>query len=89
MYSVKITSRFKKDLKKMKKQGKNIDALETVVNALQSGKALDKKYADHLLSGNWKNHRECHIKPDWLLIYRYDGDILWLSRTGSHSELFD
>lgn len=73
----------------MGKQGKDIDELESVVDLLQTGQALDKKYLDHLLSGNWKDHRECHIRPDWLLIYRYEEDILWLVRTGSHSELFD
>ena len=89
MYFVKTTSRFRKDLKKMGKQGKNIDELEDVVNVLQAGEFLDQKYLDHLLSGNWKDHRECHVRPDWLLIYRYDVDVLWLVRTGSHSELFN
>ena len=89
MYLVKTTSRFRKDLKKARKQGKNIDELENVVDLLQAGSALDERYSDHLLTGNWKDHRECHIRPDWLLIYHYDEEILWLVRTGSHSELFD
>ena len=89
MYTVKTTSRFKKDLKKMGRQGKDIDELEDVVNVLQDGELLVERYLDHLLSGNWKGHRECHVRPNWLLIYRYDEDILWLVRTGSHSELFD
>ena len=89
MYRVKATTRFRKDLKRVGKQGKNIDELESVVDTLQSGQVLDRKYLDHLLTGDWKDHRECHIRPDWLLIYRYDEDILWLVRTGSHSELFE
>lgn len=89
MYIVKMTSRFRKDLKKVDRQGKNIDELEVIIDVLQAGEILPERCLDHLLTGNWKDHRECHIRPDWLLIYRYDENILWLVRTGSHSELFD
>ena len=65
--------------------------LKSVVKKLADGEKLDEKHRDHALTGNWKNYRECHIQPDWLLVYRYEKDILilTLARTGSHSELFD
>lgn len=88
MNSVFQTSRFKKDLKLAKKRGKNLDKLKTVVSILMADQTLDPKYRDHALTGNWQGSRDCHIEPDWLLIYRIDGDALYLERTGSHSDLF-
>ena len=89
-YIVKITSQFKKDYKKIQKRGKNMDELKTVIGKLANGIELEERYHDHELTGNWKGHRECHIQPDWLLIYRLDDDVLvlTLTRTGSHSDLF-
>ncbi len=89
-YEVKFTSQFKKDLKKAKKQHRDLDKLFDIVNILAEGKALPSQYKDHNLSGNYKNCRECHIAPDWLLIYEYIDDILVLSltRIGTHAELF-
>lgn len=89
-YIVKFTSQFKKDYKKTQKRGKNMDELKTVIGKLANGIELDEHHHDHELTGNWKGHRECHIQPDWLLIYRLDDDvlILTLTRTGSHSDLF-
>ena len=89
-YEVKFTNQFKKDLKLAKKQGKNLDKLYTVINKLANDETLERKYKDHNLSGNYKNCRECHIEPDWLLIYEIIEDVLVLIlyRTGSHSELF-
>lgn len=89
-YEVKLTNQFKKDLKLVKKQGKNADKLLAVIEKLASGKTLEKKYRDHDLSGNYKDCRECHIEPDWLLIYEIFDDVLvlLLNRIGSHSELF-
>ena len=82
------TTQFKKDYKKAKKQGKNLNKLKTVIEKLSKKKKIDPTFRDHPLSGNWKNHRDCHIEPDWLLIYRISVDKLFLERTGSHSELF-
>lgn len=88
MLALKTTTQFRKDLKKSKKQGQDIDALQAVIEALLNGQKLDEKYRDHNLSGNWKDHRECHVAPDWLLIYLATSDELRLARVGSHSELF-
>ena len=85
---IRYTSQFKKDFKRVKKQNKDTDKLKTVIELLSSGEPLDRKYLDHPLTGNWNNHRDCHIEPDWLLIYRITESELVLERTGSHSELF-
>lgn len=89
-YEVDRTAKFKKDLKKAIKHGCNMKLLDDIVNKLQNGECLPEKNQDHPLHGNWENYRECHITPDWLLIYRYFDDVLVLSlvRTGSHSNLF-
>ena len=73
------------------KRNLNISLLKEVVTLLSMGEKLPEKYRDHALTGNWVGHRECHISPDWLLIYRIENDILvlTLSRTGSHSDLLD
>ncbi|MDD4627646.1 MULTISPECIES: type II toxin-antitoxin system YafQ family toxin [Syntrophomonas] len=90
MYIVKRTRKFDKDLKLLVKRGYNIDLLTEVVKKLANGDKLAEKYQDHALSGNWIKYRECHIIPDWLLIYRIDKDtiVLILTRTGTHSDLF-
>lgn len=84
------TAKFKKDYKKIKKQGKKIKDLEVVIARIQARQILEAKYQDHELVGNYVGYRECHINPDWLLIYKViDEDlILVLTRTGSHSDLF-
>lgn len=84
------SNQFKKDLRLAKKRGMNIDKLREVINVLSSNGSLDKKYRDHNLTGQYKEFRECHIEPDWLLIYRIDNNELelFLLRTGSHSDLF-
>lgn len=89
-YEIKFTSQFKKDFKLAKKQGKNIEKLFFVVECLARGDKLEEKYRDHDLGGNYKGCRECHIEPDWLLIYEIVNDtlVLMLNRAGSHSELF-
>ena len=89
-YTIERTSRFKKDFKLAEKQGLNIAELEHVVTLLADGKVLPEKYKDHELKGNYKGHRECHIEPDWLLIYKITEEVLILSlvRTGSHSKLY-
>ncbi len=89
MLLIRRSSQFKKDLKKILKQHKNIDVLENIVTMLQEQKALPEKYRDHALTGEWQGYRECHLSPDWLLIYRVENELqlLKLVRTGSHSEL--
>lgn len=82
------TTQFKKDYKRVKKQNKDIAKLRAVIANLVAGQLLEPKYRDHQLSGSWEGHRDCHIEPDWLLIYRITADDLYLERTGSHSDLF-
>ena len=90
-YDVVITNACKKDIKKAIKQGKNINLLFEVVDMLSEGKTLDPKYRDHKLSGKYGGKRECHIEPDFLLIYeiKIKEIVLYLARVGSHSELFE
>ena len=74
-YTVKLTSQFKKDYKNAIKRHLPIELLDEIIKALANGEALPEKNRDHPLNGNWKGHRECHIQPDWLLIYRIEDDI--------------
>lgn len=89
-YVVKTTSQFKRDYKLAMKRGRNLALLEEIVTHLALGEELPEKNRDHALTGNWVGHRECHIQPDWLLIYRIEDDVLvlTLARTGTHSDLF-
>lgn len=89
-YDVQFTNQFKKDLKLAKKQKKNLDKLFEVINILANGGTLEEKYREHELTGNYKGTRECHVEPDWLLIYEIPNNILvlMLYRLGTHSELF-
>lgn len=82
------TNQFKKDIKKLKKRGKDINKLQLVLYKLSHDIKLEKFYRDHSLGGNWKECRDCHIEPDWILIYSVAHDSLVLFRTGSHSDLF-
>ena len=90
MYKIRPSTKFQKDLKKAQKRGYDISLLTTVLNILANGESLPPKYKGHYLSGNYKGCRECHITPDWLLIYEILDDelILYLTRTGTHSDLF-
>lgn len=89
-YQITWTSHFKKDYKLAIKRNMDINLLDEIIKKLANGETLPRQYNDHPLGGNWKGYRECHILPDWLLIYRYDEDVLvlTLSRAGSHSDLF-
>ncbi len=89
-YIVKMKKEYKKGLRLMKKRGKNLNLLVDVINQLANGNRLATKYNDHKLHGNYKDYRECHIEPDWLLIYKIENDklILTLTDTGTHSDLF-
>lgn len=82
------TAQFRKDLKRLSKRGKDIERLLTVVRLLMVEGQLPERLRDHPLGGNWKGWRDCHVEPDWLLIYRNLGDELILGRTGTHSDLF-
>lgn len=89
MLKLVTTTQFKKDLKRVNRRGKNIDKLEIVINILQAGMNLEIRYRNHQLTGNWFPYWECHIEPDWLLIYQPTQTELILIRTGSHSDLFN
>ena len=84
------TTRFKKDYKLALKRHLDIDLLDNIIRALSRGETLPAQNKDHELTGDWAGHRECHIQPDWLLIYRIEDDVLvlTLARTGTHSDLF-
>ena len=88
--TVKPTTQFKRDFKQAIKRGLKIQLLEDVIAILAMGEELPERNRDHALTGDWVGHRECHIQPDWLLIYRIEEDVLvlTLSRTGTHSDLF-
>lgn len=90
-YEIERTPQFKKDYKIAEKQGLDLNKLKEVVTLLANGEPLPPKNKDHQLKGNYKGHRECHIEPDWLLIYKVQDNmlILTLVRTGSHSKLFN
>ena len=90
-YEIKNTTQFKKDYKLARRRGLNMDLLKDVVTRLANGEPLDPRHKDHPLSGEWSGHRECHIQPYWLMIYRYENDILVLAltRTGTISDLFN
>lgn len=89
-YTTRFTNAMKKDFKLIQKRGYNLEELANVVSKLANAEPLEEKYHDHALEGNWTNHRELHIRPDWLLIYQIKDDILVLelSRTGTHADLF-
>ncbi len=90
MLKIRYSSRFKKDYKAIVKRRYDIFLLEEILNLLVQEKALPQKYLDHPLIGDYSGHRECHVTPDWLLIYKIEKDIMTLSltRTGTHSDLF-
>ena len=89
-YKIRPTSRFQKDFTRAQKRGYNMSLLAEVIRILSEGKSLPEKYKDHALSGNYEGCQECHITPDWLLVYeRHNQElILILTRTGTHSDLF-
>jgi mRNA interferase YafQ len=88
MYTIRYRNKFKKNLAMMMRRGKDPEKIRTVIIALAVGHKLDPKYRDHSLGGDLAGFRDCHIEPDWLLIYRVEGDTLYLERTGTHSDLF-
>ncbi len=88
MKQVSQTAQFSRDIKKAIKRGKNLSKLHKIVTLLATGKALAAKHRDHSLIGKWQPARDCHIDPDWILIYTTDESTLRLERTGTHSDLF-
>ena len=88
--TIVTTSTFKKDYKQAMKRGLKIELLDNIITTLAMNEQLPEKNKDHALTGNWSGYRECHILPDWLLIYRMEEDVLvlTLTRTGTHSDLF-
>ncbi len=83
-----IGAQFRRDVKRAQKRGKDLGKLREIVLLLIEGDPLPSRYKDHALGGDWKHYRDCHIEPDWLLIYKVEGNDLYLVRTGTHSDLF-
>jgi mRNA interferase YafQ len=88
MKAVRPTGRYLRDLKLVRQRGYDLKKLEVVLDLLRAGKPLPVSNRDHALKGRWLNYRDCHIEPDWLLIYRDRGDVLELVRMGTHADLF-
>jgi mRNA interferase YafQ len=91
MLTPQESTRFRRDLRRMQRRGKDLDKVKDVVRLLVADQLLPERHRDHPLVGNWSGYRECHIEPDWLLIYKIDRDeeILTLVRTGTHADLFN
>ena len=89
MRSIRRDTQFKRDVKRIKKRGKDIERLKNIIHYLVNAEKLPLGNKDHPLKGTLKDCRECHIEPDWLLIYRIEGSELCLVRTGNHADLFD
>lgn len=91
LYAIKTTGKFKRSYKRAQKRGLKREDMECVLGKLSHGEKLDRKYKDHVLKGKYKGFHECHIHPDWLLIYLIENDILTITliNTGSHADLFD
>jgi mRNA interferase YafQ len=81
-------AQFRRDVKLAKRRGKDMARLREVISLLAEGSPLPPRYKDHPLSGEWTHYRECHVEPDWLLIYKVEADDLYLVRTGTHSDLY-
>ena len=89
MRALSYTNQFERDIKRIRKRGKDLEKLEPVISALVEGVPLAEKYRDHALLGSYRGRRECHIEPDWLLVYKLTDDSIIVERTGSHSDLFE
>jgi len=88
MKTIRRTAQFRRDIKSMQRQKKDLEKIKNVLQSLVKGEKLEEKYRDHVLVGQYKGTRECHLEPDWLLIYEITESELVLIRTGSHSDLF-
>jgi mRNA interferase YafQ len=87
MRTPSYTTQFDKDVKRMRKRGKDLDKIKFVLSSLIDEERLDERHRDHALIGNYKGRRECHVEPDWLLIYKLEGDEIIFERTGTHADL--
>ena len=88
MLAVRQATAFRRDVRRLGRRGADLTKLQNVVALLAAKKPLEPRHRDHPLSGDWRSFRDCHVEPDWVLIYKVDGDDLYLVRTGSHAELF-
>lgn len=88
MLTTVYTRQFEKDVKRMRRRGKNLDKIKIIIRSLIAEDNLDPIHRDHKLIGNWQGRRECHIESDWLLIYKIDEERVIFERTGTHSDLF-
>lgn len=86
--TVRRSGQFKRDYKLMKRRGKDMEKLQRVMEKLASGVPLEAKYRDHPLVGNYVGRHDCHVDPDWLLIYKFESDAILFERTGTHADLF-
>jgi mRNA interferase YafQ len=86
---LRATTKFKKGLKRQEKRGKEMGKLAAVIETLSTRNELEPRFRDHALTGDWKGYRECHVEPDWLLVYREIESELVLERTGTHSDIFE
>ncbi|MGI9182591.1 MAG: type II toxin-antitoxin system RelE/ParE family toxin [Longimicrobiaceae bacterium] len=84
-----FTAAFKRDFRRMERRGRDAAKLHSVLDRLLRGEPHDPRHRDHKLKGKWTGSRECHIEPDWPLIYRIEGEVLYLERTGTHQDLFE
>lgn len=85
---IRQSTKFRRDIKRLQRQNADLERLQEVIESLVIQQPLNERFRDHLLSGNWKGYRECHIQPDWLLIYCVENSELQLVRTGTHADLF-
>jgi mRNA interferase YafQ len=88
MYTPAYTRQFERDVKRLRKRGKNLDKLKVVIRSLVAGEALDPIHREHKLVGSYRGRRECHIESDWLLVYKVARGLIIFERTGTHAELF-
>jgi mRNA interferase YafQ len=88
MRAIFQTSQFKKDIIRVKKRGKDLSKLKKVVSTIVNSRELEDHHRDHALCGKWTGSRDCHVEPNWILIYRVEAEVLFLERTGTHSDLF-
>ena len=86
---LKLSTRYKKSYRRLERRGKNMDKLHRVVTMLCEGEVLPMKYRNHPLRGNWVGHMECHLEPDWLLVYQLSDEHVFLVESGTHADLFD
>ena len=89
MKTIRRTAQFRRDIKRMQRRRKDFGKLKNILQSLDKGEKLEEKYRDHVLVGQYKGTRECHLDPDWLLIYEATESEIVLIRTGSHSDLFN